>query len=294
MGTRTVLMKHERLKQLMLNRVLDRTWDSLSAQGYALEDLDQEEILKTVEQGVACGRLKHTVIPKNNVFEILMGLGLIENGSITNAAVVLFSKKISSLYSQCELKMARFMGITKSKGFLDEKRYLGNAFEILEEGEAFVRRHLNIRMELLEDSFKRVDTPQLPFLAIREALINAICHRNYLNQAGSISLAIYDDRLELWNLGELLSPLYFEDLKKTPHESIPRNKKIAHVFYVREFIEKWGSGTTRMLDLCKDKDCLNLNILNIPVGFVLVSHFKRVLLKKKQLLLSMYHHGKLK
>lgn len=64
---------------------------------------------------------------------------------------------------------------------------------------------------------------------------------------------MYENRLEIWNLGELLNQLHYEDLKKSPHASIVRNTKIAHVFYIREYIEKWGSGTTRMVDACKEQ-----------------------------------------
>lgn len=176
-GSSTLSMKYERLKQLMSERAWNMTWDQLPTTEYTLDDLDQEEIQKTVEDGIACGRLSRFVIQKDNILSILMGLELVEEGKLTNAAIVLFAKKLSSRYSQCELKMARFIGNTKTKGFIDEKRYIGNAFNLLEEGEAFLRRHLNIRMEFSPNSFKRIDTPQLPFLAIREALVNAICHR---------------------------------------------------------------------------------------------------------------------
>lgn len=100
------------------------------------------------------------------------------------------------------------------------------------------------------DSFIRLDKPTLPVLAVREALINALCHRDYQSSA-TITMAIFDDRLEIWNPGTLPKELKIEDLNKT-HKSNPRNKIIANVFYSRGMIEKWGMGTIKIFDGCKE------------------------------------------
>ena len=277
-GSTTQSMKYEHLKQLMLERTLDKTWDQLPASDYKIDDLDHDEIIKTVEEGISSGRLNDAVIPKGDIFGILRGLELTTNGVLNNAAVVLFAKKMSSSFSHCEIKMARFQGETKSIGFIDEKRCVGHAFQILKEAETFVRRHLNIAMKFMPNSLQREDIPQLPFLAIREALINAICHRDYVNSAGSISLAIFDDRLDIWNMGELSKPLSFDDLK-IEHDSILRNRKIAHVFYVRKFIEKWGSGTTRIINLCKNAGVPEPKYYQHTGGFCISFKFSESALK---------------
>ena len=111
-----------------------------------------------------------------------------------------------------------------------------------------MRRHLNIASFYQADSFVRIDKPTLPVLAVREALINAICHRNYQSSA-AITLAIFDDRLEIWNTGFLPKELGIEDLKKK-HGSFPRNKLIADTFYKRGLIEGWGTGTLKMTERC--------------------------------------------
>jgi ATP-dependent DNA helicase RecG len=172
--------------------------------------------------------------------------------------------------------MAHFQGTTKTIGFFDERRYVGHAFNILREAETFARRHLNIAMKFNPNDLQREDIPQLPFLAIREALINAICHRDYIHNAGSISLAIFDDRLEIWNMGELPTPLQPNDLK-IQHVSIPRNEKIAHAFYVRQYIEKWGSGTTRMMELCKELGVPEPEYSQYSGGFCVTFKFSEIL-----------------
>lgn len=89
-------------------------------------------------------------------------------------------------------------------------------------------------------------------LAIREALVNAVCHKNYADRAGYISIAISDENLEIWNNGTLPSVLKIENLKQK-HDSILRNELIAKIFYLRGYIEAWGTGTTKMIDLCKNE-----------------------------------------
>jgi ATP-dependent DNA helicase RecG len=91
-----------------------------------------------------------------------------------------------------------------------------------------------------------------PLDAIREALINAVCHRDYLISS-NISVRIHDDRLEIWNPGGLAPNVTVEDLYKT-HDSDTRNKGIAKVFFDIEFIEQWGSGIGKMVRLCKDAE----------------------------------------
>ncbi len=88
-----------------------------------------------------------------------------------------------------------------------------------------------------------------PLEALREALVNAFCHRDYTISGGAVSLAIYDDRLEIWSDGTLPFNLKPEDLKRD-HASRPRNPIIAQVFYLRGMIERWGRGTQKIVELC--------------------------------------------
>ena len=89
---------------------------------------------------------------------------------------------------------------------------------------------------------------EYPIEAIREAITNAICHRDY-KIASNVQVRIFDDRLEVWGCGPLLEPLTVEDLKKE-HRSILRNPTIAKCFFLIKFIEKWGTGTNRIIEKC--------------------------------------------
>ena len=83
---------------------------------------------------------------------------------------------------------------------------------------------------------------------MREALANALCHRDYSIGGGSVGIAVYDDRLEVTSSGSLHFGLTPEKLFG-PHESRPWNPLIARTFYRRGIIEEWGSGTLKMAEL---------------------------------------------
>jgi ATP-dependent DNA helicase RecG len=96
--------------------------------------------------------------------------------------------------------------------------------------------------------FERIDDPLYPVLALREAIANAICHRDYSIAGGAVSIALFDDRLEISSTGVLPFDLKPVDLFR-PHASRPWNPLIAQVFYRRGIIETWGRGTIKMRDL---------------------------------------------
>ena len=123
---------------------------------------------------------------------------------------------------------------------------------------------------------QRIDQPAVPQLALREALTNAFCHRDYNIKSATTSLAIYDDRLEVWNPGGLLPELKVEQLKE-PHNSYQRNELIAHVFYKRGWIEKWGTGTTRMVELCRKNLTPEPEFSEDLGGFYVVFPFKEAM-----------------
>lgn len=248
----TTRMPQHRYEQLIVERgQLNHKWEDHIANGYDLDDLDKEEIYKTVADGIHEGRIPASA-QKESIKKILERLNLVTNGKLKQAAVVLYAKQDALKFMHCMIKMARFKGKDKLGEFIDNQQFCGNAFQILNVADTFLRRHLPIASSFKPDQFKRIDKPILPVMAVREAIINAIVHRDYADSYTDIALAIFDDRLEIWNSGDLLQKLTVESLKRT-HSSILRNKLIANAFYVRGLIEKWGIGTNKMIDLCKQQ-----------------------------------------
>ncbi len=114
----------------------------------------------------------------------------------------------------------------------------------------FLRFNLPISGRVPPDSFYRIDTPAIPFEALREALLNALVHRDYTIQCSSVHVAVYDDRVEISSPGRLPQGIKLADLKKR-HDSIRRNPLIASILYICGMIEQWGRGTLKMIELCK-------------------------------------------
>lgn len=246
-GTSTQRMPQGQYQQQLLNRTSNsRRWETAVATNVRLEELDKEQVLRTARQGISAGRLPETTVLESD--DILERLSILVDGKLLNAAVVLFGTKFEPAYPQCRLRMARFKGLDKSE-FMDNRMIHGHGFLLLEEAMLFLQRHLPIAGRVQKNSLERVDEPLIPLEALREALVNAICHRDYTIPGGAISLAIYDDRLEIWNDGTLPRGLNVEDLKKD-HISIPPNPTIANVFYRRGLIEMWGRGTQKIVMLC--------------------------------------------
>jgi ATP-dependent DNA helicase RecG len=249
-GPTTIVMPQVLYERKLLERMHPwQRWENQPAWGVTLADLDHTEVVRTIEEGIRRRRMEEP--GTRDLQQLLVGLGLFEEGQLLNAAAVLFAKpnKFSIHYPQCLLKMARFRGRDKSE-FLDNRQEPANAFDMLLHGQRFLRDHLPVASRILPNVFERIDDPLYPPEALREALANAICHRDYGAGGGSISIAIYDDRLEISSIGPLPFGQTPEDLAR-PHPSQPWNPIIAGVFYRRGVIEHWGRGTLKMAELTR-------------------------------------------
>jgi ATP-dependent DNA helicase RecG len=247
-GNTNVEMTREEYNRMLLEQFhgTDR-WENRVAEGWAVGDLDEAELTRTIDEAVRRGRIEDP--GTRNPADLLRGFGLMKNGQLVRAAVVLFAKQERLLpdYPQCLLRLARFKGTDKTE-FIDNRQYHGHAFELLIRAERFLRDHLPVAGRVLPTLFERKDDPLYPPVALREALANAVCHRDYSIGGGSVSVAIFDDRLEIASSGTLHFGLKVEDLFK-PHDSLPWNPIIASSFYKRGIIENWGRGTLKMAEL---------------------------------------------
>lgn len=247
-GNTTLAMSvHEYRKAVLESIHKERRWENEPAADWSIEDLDLQEILRTVTLAIHLGRMDDPVTREPE--EILRGFRLVEDGVLLRAAAVLFgdSELVQSRMPRCKIRVARFRGIDRTE-FLDNRQFHGNAFALLASAERFLIETLPIAGRIERGSFERVDKPLYPPEATREALANALCHRDYSAvSGGSIGLAVYDDRLEVTSPGGLHFGLTPEHLFE-PHASRPWNPLIAHVFYLRGIIEEWGRGTIKMAE----------------------------------------------
>ncbi len=223
-------------------------WEKMATNGCTTNDLDKKRIKDIVRLAVANGRLVEEA-EDESISEVLQGFELLNNERVTNAAVVLFCKPGLKQFIQSSVQLARFDGLTKSE-FIDRKDLRGNLFDLLEQTMQFLTFFLPISGKVVEDQLTRVDTPAIPFKALRESILNALIHRDYSMEGASIDVAIYDDRVEIDSPGRLPHGIKLGDLTKK-HKSIRRNQIIANVLFTAGKIEKWGRGTLDMIKLCK-------------------------------------------
>lgn len=247
-GNTTPELSGTEYQRMLLERLHgERRWENEPAEGWTVADLAAAEIIRTLEESIRRGRVEDPGV--RDPAEVLRGLGLMRDGQLLRAAVMLFGRAemLETTLPQCLLRVARFRGRDKTE-FLDNRQFHGNAFDLLLRAERFLRDNLPVAGHVQPGLFERVDDPLYPPLALRETLANAVCHRDYSIGGGSVAVAIYDDRLEITSSGTLHFGLTAEALF-LPHESMPWNPLIARVFYRRGVIEAWGRGTIKIAEL---------------------------------------------
>lgn len=244
----TRLMGRELFTQLLLNRShAKRRWENQPAEGYTLENIDVQMVHRLIGMGQSAGRFFEPV--GEAIDAVLARLQVFSQGELLQAAVVLFGKSFLPNYPQCELRLARFRGTDKQE-FLDQRQIRGTALVLLEEALLFCDKHFPLPGRIVSGQIQRQEKPLIPTEALREILINALIHRDYSITGGAVSLAIFDDRVEIWSAGKLPLDLTPASLVE-PHDSFPRNPIIADAFYRAGLIEKWGRGINRVMEQCR-------------------------------------------
>jgi ATP-dependent DNA helicase RecG len=241
-GSTTQELKDTELAYFLLEK-MGKTWDSLSS-GFDISEID----FSTIEmfKNLAKNRIQ-SIKEFDSVEKIFLNLKLFdENKKITNAGILLFGKEPQKKFISATVRVGRFKNSTH---IVDTVVIEGNLFKQVDGVMNAIRKHLNVRFEI--KGVVRQDVWDYPLGALREAVINALIHRDYLSTA-EIQIKIYDDRIWIWNPGKLPLQIKLEELKKE-HSSYPRNPLIANAFYLAGFIERWGSGTKRIVQLCMEQ-----------------------------------------
>jgi ATP-dependent DNA helicase RecG len=214
----------------------------------SLADIDERKIKEFVRK--ARGRRKLDIDESLPAEEILRKLKLIKEENLTNASILLFGKNPQDVFIQAGVKCIRFKGTDITADMLDFKDIEGDLFQQLEETENFIFRNIGLRSWLEERKLERQEKWEYPPKVIREALINAIVHRDYRSK-GKVQIRIYDDRIEFWNPGKLPSG-WTPDTLKQEHTSEPFNPLIFKMFFWIGEVEEVGSGTNKIIIWCKE------------------------------------------
>lgn len=219
-----------------------------------IKDIDEEKVKKFIEMSKLNRNFKTGRATSTK--DLLKHLDLMDDkGKITNAAILLFGKKPQKFFISSEVKCCQFYGNVVEKPIPSQSIYKGDVFELIDQATSFVMSRVDNWVGT-RDHGPTAAVPtrtELPIDAVREAIVNAVCHRDYTSNA-SVQVMLFKNRLEIWNPGQLPQGLTTQKLYK-PHKSKPRNLLIAEPMQRCGYIEKAGTGTGDIV-----KQCLNLGL----------------------------------
>ncbi|HBG48806.1 MAG TPA: transcriptional regulator [Cyanobacteria bacterium UBA9971] len=241
-GNTTREMQGEKLKAFFIKGT---NWDALAGD-YSIEEIDETTVKRFTRMAVNSGRLK-AFDTTDSVSQVLERLKLIVDGKITNAAIILFGKDPQKHFINALTRVGRFK--TEST-IIGDRRIEGNLFKQIDEAEESIKNFINVRYEI-KGKLQREDIWDYPLEAIREALLNALIHRDYFKCNVQTQIKVFDDYIWYFNIGGLADGITMEQLK-TAHPSVTRNPLILHVLYLAGFVEEYGSGIQRMINAFKD------------------------------------------
>jgi len=220
-------------------------WERQTTVGADISDLDLGEVRNTIREINKTGKGNPNL--SGDLIEFLEHYGLYKAGKITNACMLLFGNEPAKYIPQCRVRMTIFKQNKISSEYIYDKLLETNIFKVVKQVEEFFEINLGSKSIFHSNNWKRQDKLRYPKQALREGVLNAIIHRDYKNSSGSVLIGIYPNRLEISNFGGLPPDWKPQDLKFN-HLSLPRNPDIAHMFYMKGYIEKIGRGTLMIID----------------------------------------------
>jgi predicted HTH transcriptional regulator len=182
--------------------------------------------------------------------ELLAHLNLLDDGKVTNAAVLLFGKRPQRYLISSEIKCAHFHGTEVAKPIPSYQVYKGTVFDLVDAAVDFVLSKIALSVGTREAGPQAPVRYEIPKEAVAEAIVNAVAHRDYTSN-GSVQVMLFSDRLEVWNPGTLPPSLTLEKLREA-HGSVPGNPLLAEPMYLTGYIERMGTGTRDMIRRCTE------------------------------------------
>jgi ATP-dependent DNA helicase RecG len=252
------------LNEFLLKRA-GQTWDDVIETRATFADIDEATLKAYLVMSKEKGRLPD--VEGLTTEEILEKLRLTDNGQIKRAAIVLFGKDPGRFYPNTFVKIGRFGKKDTDLRFQDVEE--GNLIVLLRNvlGQ-LIQKYLIRNVEF--EGLYRVEKSEYPLPALREMLLNALVHRQYMGSFTQIR--VYDDKLNIWNDGGLPEGISLDLLKRT-HPSKPRNPLIADVCFKGGLIDSWGSGTIRIIEASREAGLPEPELCEQYGGFI-VTLFK--------------------
>ena len=216
-------------------------WDS-SPSHINMAGVDVPVLQKYISRANTAGRLDYQF---TDAGDILGRLKLIDNSILNNTADIMFGKEPG-----LEIQMAIFATEEKLT-FNDIYRVEGRVLNLVDAAERYIRNTMRYRVVIDGSQISRKEIPEIPHVAIREALLNSFCHKNY-RTAQNNEVAIFSNRIEIYNPGTFPIGITPDDFIRGKGHSIHRNPLLAQIMYYSKDIERFGTGLKRIADACED------------------------------------------
>lgn len=221
------------------------SWDNMPLPGFTIDDIDDALVQKFKTLAAKKGRIDESVLSESKA-DLMEKLRLTNAGHYTNAAMLLFSKDPDKWQ----------LGSYTKIGFFEtdaDLRYQDEIHgSILEQIDKIIEvLHLKfMKAKITYEGIQRIERYFVPDAALREALLNALCHKQY-ESCTPIQISVYDDRLYIANCGKLPENWTIDSLM-SKHASRPYNPSIANVYYLAGLIESWGRGIEKICQSCEE------------------------------------------
>jgi len=239
-GTKNEPLIGAELRRLLLARG-ERSFEALPAPDATLDDLDLEKVARYVSSLDGVGEL--------TAEQVLRKRGcLTPSGQPTYAGILLFGKAPDVFVAGCEITVVRYAGSEMGDEFLRQD-IRDTLPEQIRRAEAFLVSNMRVGARLV--GFEREDKAEYPLEAVREAVVNAVAHRDYSITGDQIRVFMFSDRIEVYSPGRLPGPVTVHNIVE---ERYSRNETIVQVLADLGFIERLGYGIDRMIRLMQQED----------------------------------------
>ena len=237
----------QELKGNALNKfILQRTgkhWDSIPIPYLKAEELDGAAFELFRKKATKAKRIDEDTLNESNDL-LLDHLHLAENGQLKRAAALLFHRDPEKFITGSYLKIGFFDSETE---LIYHDEIHGNLFQQADKTmEVLLTKYLKARISY--EGITRVETFPYPEAALREAIINAIVHKEY-SSGIPIQIKVFENKIRIWNDGQLPTDWSLNNLF-TVHPSKPNNPDVANAFFRTGMIESWGRGIEKIIDMC--------------------------------------------
>jgi ATP-dependent DNA helicase RecG len=243
-----IIRKHEKVSN----------WDS-SPSRLSIDDISEGELRRYVGKGNIAGRLNYEYTDKN---DILARLKLMDGDYLCNAAAIMFGEEPGT-----EVQMATFATEEKLT-FNDINRTSGRVIDLVDVAERYIRNTMRYRVIIDGSQLERKEIPEVPHVAIREALLNSFCHKNYRTPQNN-EVAIFSNRIEIYNPGTFPDGVSPYDFIEGKGHAVHRNPLLARIMYYSREIESFGTGLKRIADHC-DEVGVKYEFVTDNLGFTVV------------------------